>query len=1325
MKISILLLLSAFCVPLLLSQSNSYNFSSSSGTFTAISGGTVLGTTANDDEVFNNNTSGETGTQTDIGFPIGFDFSYNGTIFDRFAVNTNGWIKLGSGTFTIGNTYTPISYSGTSGFENIFSALGRDLQGQTGSELSYLLTGSSPNRVLVIQWLNYRKYNASSGESYDFQIRLNESSSSVTFVYGDVTTANTSTSTSNNPTQVGIRGLSNSDYRNRSTTSSWSSSSNGSSNTSTMRLTTSVKPSSGLTYTFAPGNMSYSSCNTYIADTSSVKKGSVNNPVIRIQVVVNGLLNPLSVTSISCKTNGTSNTSDITNARIWYTGTSSVFSAANQFGNVISNPSGTINFNDTRALSSGTNYFWLTYDVPLTAITGNSIDGECSSVTVGSSRTPSTQAPSGNRKIANNPLTGTYSVGLAMFNLISGKNLHYQKIEKPVLITKYTRDVFRNGKTQSKLDENEIFQNLSASEFSSTGDTFILMDGSVQYTSPGYIEITPELRNRFGRSLLGDEINGIYSSLTAAVNDLGSRGIQGPVLFSLVDELYSTETFPISLNSIYGTSGVNTVTIKPASGVSPQIVMSTGTAVFRIFNSNNIIIDGSNIVNGSSRDLSIISNNSGISNCVWVGSSGTNPVSNVSIKNCNIKSGESSLGSSSIMVSDGSVAGNAGYFSDIMILNNFIQKGRQGIYLNGGIDPQNGSNIYIYDNVISSSGADATGYLGIYMQGVNNSVIRGNEVGNLNNTANEDDKAIWVANGSHGVTVERNKIYNIGYSGSNGQGGHGIYVSSNHLNADVTLKNNLIYSIYGDGWNHNDAAYFLDNPAGIMLYSSTPQSGISIFNNSINLYGNTLNKVSSLSSGIFLTSGTIADIRNNSIVNNLGVISDSAFGSCAVFAQSDASQFLNINYNNYYVAPAGNGVKAIGKISGSASLTLQQWITATGKDRSSLNYNPGFTSNEDLNPDINNSDSWSLNGRGTQITSVNNDYAGNVRSTTLAGGAPDIGAYEFTPSAEPHAMIQSGSISDGGTTLFMFAGDTVAAVSWHGNNLPVSVSAKYFSGANPPLATTGKFGNSYILFAPQGGLGYTFDIKLYYDPALTGTISDENRISMANYVNSEWTHYDTELDITLRTVYKTGLADLTLFAIDDYDYPMPVQLESFNASVSGRNVTLNWKTGFEINNAGFEIERRSEFDAEWKKTGYVQGNGTKNSESFYSYIDQNLNTAKYSYRLKQVNYNNSFEYFALNSDVTVGKPAKYDVSQNYPNPSNPSSQINFQVPSDANVTLKVYDIQGREVKTLISSYLAAGYYTAEFDGTEIASGIYFYRLSVENFSKTLKLILIK
>lgn len=227
-------------------NANDYLFNSTLGSYTEISGGTVLGTTSNDDQSFIGTTSGGTGTQTGAGFAIGFTFLYRGIAYNYFAVNTNGWIRLGTGTFSIANSYVPISVIGTS-FENVFAAIGRDLQGQTGSELSYLLTGSSPNQCLVIQWKNYRRYNVSS-ESYNFQIRLYETTNIIQFVYGAFTVNYTGTT---HP-QVGIKGLVNTDYHNRTTTSDWSATTKGSSNTATCTLTTTVKPVSGTTFTFTP-----------------------------------------------------------------------------------------------------------------------------------------------------------------------------------------------------------------------------------------------------------------------------------------------------------------------------------------------------------------------------------------------------------------------------------------------------------------------------------------------------------------------------------------------------------------------------------------------------------------------------------------------------------------------------------------------------------------------------------------------------------------------------------------------------------------------------------------------------------------------------------------------------------------------------------------------------------------------------------------------------------------------------------------------------------------------------------------------------------------
>jgi hypothetical protein len=160
--------------------------------------------------------------------------------------------------------------------------------------------------------------------------------------------------------------------------------------------------------------MTYVSSTTTQTNTSTVNTFSVNQEVIGIQVVVNGNASPLSVTSFTLNTNGTTSTADISNAKLWYTGTSSTFATTTQFGSTVAAPSGSFNITGSQILTGGisvTNYFWLTYDVSCGATVGNAIDGECNSITVGSAQTPTVQAPSGTRTIVAGPLAGTYTVG--------------------------------------------------------------------------------------------------------------------------------------------------------------------------------------------------------------------------------------------------------------------------------------------------------------------------------------------------------------------------------------------------------------------------------------------------------------------------------------------------------------------------------------------------------------------------------------------------------------------------------------------------------------------------------------------------------------------------------------------------------------------------------------------------------------------------------------------------------------------------------------------------------------------------------------------------
>jgi len=199
------------------------------------------------------------------------------------------------------------------------------------------------------------------------------------------------------------------------------------------------------------------------------------------------------------------------------------------------------------------------------------------------------------------------------------------------------------------------------------------------------------------------------------------------------------------------------------------------------------------------------------------------------------------------------------------------------------------------------------------------------------------------------------------------------------------------------------------------------------------------------------------------------------------------------------------------------------------------------------------------------------------------------------------------------------------------------------------------------------------------------------------------------------------------------DYVLPVQLASFDISAYKKDVKLAWSTFSEINNSGFEIQRQS-VDKEgklsdWMKAGFVEGAGTTNEQKFYNFADIKPGVGKFNYRLKQIDNNGNFEIYNAPHPVEVGKPVQFDISQNYPNPSNPSSKIDFQLPVESDVNISVYDLTGKLVKTLVNSNMETGYHTVVFDGTNIASGIYIYRINVSgegiSYSQTRKLVLIK
>jgi photosystem II stability/assembly factor-like uncharacterized protein len=194
---------------------------------------------------------------------------------------------------------------------------------------------------------------------------------------------------------------------------------------------------------------------------------------------------------------------------------------------------------------------------------------------------------------------------------------------------------------------------------------------------------------------------------------------------------------------------------------------------------------------------------------------------------------------------------------------------------------------------------------------------------------------------------------------------------------------------------------------------------------------------------------------------------------------------------------------------------------------------------------------------------------------------------------------------------------------------------------------------------------------------------------------------------------------------------VPVELVSFKAEVHNNNVLLSWITASEINNRGFEIERSEKSEArrkntneDWVMIGFIEGNGTTTETQSYSFSDNEVLSGNYLYRLKQIDYDGKFEYSNI-IEVELRIPYEFFLSQNYPNPFNPTTQINYSIKEAGLVHLKVYDILGKEIATLVNENKEAGNYSIDFDAFQLPSGVYFYQLRTSGFTQARKMILIK
>lgn len=191
---------------------------------------------------------------------------------------------------------------------------------------------------------------------------------------------------------------------------------------------------------------------------------------------------------------------------------------------------------------------------------------------------------------------------------------------------------------------------------------------------------------------------------------------------------------------------------------------------------------------------------------------------------------------------------------------------------------------------------------------------------------------------------------------------------------------------------------------------------------------------------------------------------------------------------------------------------------------------------------------------------------------------------------------------------------------------------------------------------------------------------------------------------------------------------IPVELISFSANYLGNSVELTWTTSTEKNNYGFEVQKR--YDGEqFQSIAFINGNGTTTNRVTYSYTDKDIQSYKIYYRLKQIDYNGA-ESFTSEILLDLLMPDNFILFQNFPNPFNPNTNIQFVLGSKQMVTLKVYDLLGNEVATLVNEEKPAGKYEvtfslAQFSKPELSSGVYFYTLKTGSFVQTKKMVLLR
>lgn len=587
------------------------------------------------------------------------------------------------------------------------------------------------------------------------------------------------------------------------------------------------------------------------------------------------------------------------------------------------------------------------------------------------------------------------------------------------------------------------------------------------------------------------------------------------------------------------------------------------------------------------------------------------------------------------------------------IRNNSFTNGAYGVYFYGPstLTPAD-------SNVINNNRFDNVYYMTIAASNNSNMQIIRNEIIPSTFTT---FYGIYFINGLNGNNISYNRIQGI-------VGAYGILLSS--VNGTVSQPFYLTNNIVSGG---TTASFY-------GIYASSCTNGFISHNNAIANSSSTTNYA--FWSQFTSTTNTSVLIRNN-VFRSTGTAVSNTNAPMYVWGPANT----NLNFNN--ISSRNHNVLVNAASPAAQYTNIHAWRTASPFDKNSVTYDPGFVSNIIASPNPADSAVWSINGHGAYLAHDTIDYNGNPRPRTFAQGAPDLGAFEFTPtSVPPLATTSLSQLAPDSMQIFMFAGDTVAKIKWSiSYSAPASIEVRQFCGMRPPHIDT--MATNYMNFhtnfnVPFGFYGY--DMQLFYKENWRGLMQNETDIRLAKFDSSlmfiaPWSAFTGTLsavDTIANIISAPSLSNFSFFTGTDGNNPLPVVLGRFVASRENSNAALFWTTASEINSNHFEVERSTD-GRNFSAVGRVAASGNSNAIKSYRFLDVDPLSGRKGvayYRLKMVDRDRTYSYSNVVS-VDFGRDTRSIGLSLFPNPFTEDFNAIVELDQAEPGEVLVYDLQGK------------------------------------------------